>query len=43
MFNPSARFQGVLRLVGLQDVIESLDDIGKAMPPGMSNPAGQLS
>jgi len=29
LLNPSARFQGVLRLVGLRGVIESFDDVSK--------------
>jgi anti-sigma B factor antagonist len=37
LLNPSARFQSVLKLVGLQDVIESYDDVTKATPPGTSN------
>ena len=37
LLNPSARFESVLKLVGLQGVIESFDDLSKAMPPGISN------
>ena len=36
LLNPSARLQSVLKLVGLQDVIESFDDVSKAMPPDAS-------
>jgi len=39
LLNPSARLQGVLRVVGLQDVIESFDDVSKATTAGMSNSA----
>ena len=38
LLNPSARFQSILKLVGLQDLIESFDDVSKATPPGASNP-----
>jgi len=34
LLRPSARFKDVIKLVGLQDVIESFDDINEAMPRG---------
>jgi anti-anti-sigma factor len=39
LLNPSARFQGFLKAVGLLDVIESFDDVSKAMPPEIPNSA----
>ena len=38
LLNPSARFQSILKLVGLQDVIESFDDVSKATAPSTPNP-----
>ena len=38
LLNPSVRLQNVLRVVGLHEVIESVDDIGKINPQGVSNP-----
>ena len=32
LLNPPVRLQDVLRIIGLQRVIESFDDIGKALP-----------
>ena len=32
LLNPTVRLQDVLRIIGLQQVIESFDDIGKALP-----------
>ena len=32
LLNPSARLRDVLQVTGLQEVIETLDDIGKALP-----------
>jgi anti-anti-sigma factor len=32
LLNPSARLREVLQIVGLQNVIESFDDIGKVLP-----------
>ena len=32
LLNPSSRLRDALRLVGMQEVIEAFDDIGKALP-----------
>ena len=32
LLNPSSRLRDALRLVGMQEVIETFDDIGKALP-----------
>ena len=32
LLNPPVRLQDVLRIIGVQQVIESFDDIGKALP-----------
>ena len=32
LLNPSVQLQGVLRIAGLRQTIESFDDIGKALP-----------